>query len=88
MILPNQGSILSHDSSLNMTPRENFYISWYKGPNEIYQYVPDRSRILISMVKILDLEGGTVTCGSPYKFAMLNSPELSHRGKTIISPNW
>ena len=36
MIPQNQGSSLSHDSSLNMTPRENFYISGYEGPNEIY----------------------------------------------------
>ena len=35
MIPSNQGSILSLDSSLNRTPRENCYISGYEGPNEI-----------------------------------------------------
>ena len=40
------------------------------------------------MVKFLDPKGETWTRGSPYKFSMLNSPELSHRGKNIISPNW
>ena len=38
--------------------------------------------------KFSDPKGETVTRGSLYKFAKLNSPELSHRGKTIISPNW
>ena len=38
------------------------------------------------MVKFLDPEGEIVTCGSPYKFAMLKSLEISHLGKTLISP--
>ena len=88
MIPPNQGSIISQDSFLNRTPRENCYILGYKGPNEISQDVPEREHIAISLVKILDPEGETMTRGSPYKFTMLNSLELSHRGKTIISPNW
>ena len=40
------------------------------------------------MVKISDPEGETVTRGSPYKFVLLNSSEISHLGKTHISPNW
>ena len=36
MIPPSQGSSLSQDSALNKWPRENFYISGYEGPNEIY----------------------------------------------------
>ena len=43
---------------------------------------------LNSMVKVSNPEGETMTCGSPYKFAMLNSPEISHLGKILISPNW
>ena len=88
MVPPSQGSNLSQDSSLNMTPRENCYISGYEGPDEISQDVPGRARIVRSMVNISDLEGEIVTCGSPYKFAMLNCPKLSHHGKTIISHNW
>ena len=71
-----------------MTPRENCNISGYKDPNELYPYLPDREQNLISMVKVLDLEGETVTRGSLYKFSMLSSPERSHLGKNIISPNW
>ena len=88
MIPPNQGSNLSLDSSLNMTPRENCYISGYEGPNEISQNVPDRARIVLSVLKVSDPEGETVTCGSLYKFSMLNSPQIHHLGKTLISPNW
>ena len=40
------------------------------------------------MVNVLDLEDETVTCGSLYNFAMLNSPETGHLGKTLISPHW
>ena len=60
----------------------------YEGPNEIYQDVIDREKTLISMVKILDPEVEIVTRGSPYNFAMLNSPKTCHLGKMIISPNW
>ena len=88
MIPPNQGSILSSDSSLNRTPREYFYISGYEGPNEIYQDFLDREHIVISMIKFSYPKGETVTPGNPYKFGMLNSPEISHLGKTLISPNW
>ena len=70
-----------------MTHRENCYISGYEGPNEIFQVDTDRTQNACSMVKILDPEGETVTHGSPYKFIMLNSPEISHLGKTLISPN-
>ena len=86
MIPPNHGSILFQDSSLNRTPRENFYILGYKGPNEIAQDVSDRERTVLSVVSILDPEGETVTRGSLYKFAMLNSPQNSHLGKLSISP--
>ena len=88
MIPQNQGSSLFQNSSLNRTPRENYNISRYKDPNAISQDVPDRERTVISVAKGSDPEGETVTCGSPYKLAMLNSPKRSHLGKTIISPNW
>ena len=86
MIPPNQGSILSLDSSLNKTPRDNFYISGYEGLNS--QDVLNREWTVISVVKVSDPEGETVTCGSLYKFAMLHNIEISHLGKTLISPNW
>ena len=60
----------------------------YEGPNEILQDFLDREWTLISMVKISDPEEETVTCGSSYMFVILNSPEISHLGKTNISPNW
>ena len=88
MIPPNQGSSLSLDSSLNKTPRENFYISSYEGPNEISQDVADRELTVIYVVNVSDPEGDTLTCGSLYKFAILNSPEIRHLGKTLLSPNW
>ena len=87
MIPPNQGSSLSQYSSLKRTARENCYISGYEGPNEILRDFLDRAWNLPSVVKISDPEGETVTRGSLYKFAMLNSPEISHLGKTLISPN-
>ena len=71
-----------------MTPRENFYISGYKGPNEISQDVLEMEWNLLSVIKFSDPEDETVTCGIPYNFAMLNSPETTHLGKTLISPNW
>ena len=67
---------------------KNLYILGYEGPNEIYQDVPGIPRNLISMEKFSNPEGEIVTCGSPYKFAMLNSPKTGHLGKTLISPNW
>ena len=88
MIPPNQGSILFQDSSLNRTPRENCYISGYEGPNEISQDVPDRACTVLYVVKVSDPDDETGTRGSPYKFAMLNSPERSHLGRALISPNW
>ena len=42
----------------------------------------------IYFVKVSDPEDDTVTRGSLYNFAMLNSPKTSHLGKTLISPNW
>ena len=88
MIPPNQGFNLFQDSSPNRTPGENCYISGHKGPNEIYQDVPEITQNLISVVKFLDPEDATVTRGSPYNFTMLNSPETCHLGKTLISSNW
>ena len=88
MIYPNQGSSLFHDSSLNKTPRENYYISGYQGPNEIYKDFPERAWNLISVVEFADPEDEPVTFGSLYNFAMLNNPETGHLGKTLISPNW
>ena len=88
MIPPNQGSSLSQDSSLNMTSRENCYILGYVGPNEILQDVLDRAQTVISMIKVSDPEGETLTHGRLYKFDMLNSPEKIHHRKTLISPNW
>ena len=88
MIPPNQGSNLFQDSSLNRTPGENCYISGYQGPNEISQDVPKMARNVIFGVEVSDPEDETVTHGSPYNFAMLNSPEICHLGKTCISSNW
>ena len=59
-----------------------------QGPNEISSDFIDRALTLISVVKVSDPDDETGRRGSPYKFAMLNSPEISHLGKTIISPNW
>ena len=81
MFPPIQGASLFEDSSLNMTPRENFYISGYEGRNEIYQDVIDRAQTVLYVVKFVDHEGETVTHGSLYKFTMLNSLEISHLGK-------
>ena len=74
MIPPTQGSRLSKNSTLNRWPRENCYISGKEDPNEISQNVADRARTVVSVVKVSDPEGETVTCGSPYKFAMMNNP--------------
>ena len=71
-----------------MTSRENYYILGYRGPNGNPEVVPKRAQNLHSVVRILDLEDETVTCGSPYNFAILNSPEIGHLWKLLISPNW
>ena len=42
--------------------------------------------MVLSVVKFSDIDGETGTRGSLYKFAMLNSPEISHLGKIHISP--
>ena len=65
MIPQNQGSIPFQDPSLNMTPRENCYISGYEGTNEILKYFSDRARNLLSMVKVSDPDDEIGTCGSP-----------------------
>ena len=87
MIPKIQVSSLFQDSSLNRTPRENCYISGYEGPNEISQDVPYREQTVLSVVKVLDSDDETGTRGSTYKFDMLNSLEISHLGKTLISTN-
>ena len=87
MIPPNQGSSLSHDSSINMTPRDNCYISVYEGPNEIYQDVPNREQTVLYVVKVSYPEGETVSLRRSYKFYIMKSHEISHLGKTRIIPN-
>ena len=71
-----------------MKPRENCNISFYKYPNEISQDLSDRAWNVPSMVKFLDHKGETMTCGSPYNVAMLNTPKKHHLRKTLISPNF
>ena len=88
MIPPNEGFSLSQDSSPNRTPGDNFYISGYEGPNKINKDGPEWAWTLISIVQVLDPEDKTVTCGSSYNFAMLNSLETDHLGRMLISPNW
>ena len=88
MIPPNQGSILFQDSSLNKTPRKNFYISGYEVPNEIVQDVIYRAQTVIFVLKFSDIKGKIVTRGSPYKFTILNSPAIRYLGKMSISPTW
>ena len=60
----------------------------YEGPNNISEDVPEREQNLTSVVQASDPEDETVTCGSPYNFAVLKSPVIGHLGKMIISPNW
>ena len=64
------------------------YISGYKGPNEIYEAIPKMARTVIFVGEVSDPEDETVTCGSPYNFAIVNSSVTGHRGKRIINPNW
>ena len=59
----------------------------YEGPNEILQDVPERAQPIPSVVRTSDPEDETVTRGSLYKFALLNSPEMSHLGKMRICSN-
>ena len=70
-----------------MTPRDNCYISGYEGPNEILQPVPDREWTMLVVVNVLDPNDEIRSRGGPYKFAIQNSPEIGHLGKTLISPN-
>ena len=60
----------------------------YKGPNEIYEYFTEKERTVNSVVHVSDPKDETVTRGSPYNFAVLNSLVTGHLGKMIISPNW
>ena len=70
-----------------MTPGENCYISGYEGPNEISQDVTERVQTLIFVVKVSYPEDEMVTHVSSYTFAMRNSSETGHLGKTLISLN-
>ena len=88
MIPWNHGSNLFQDSSLNRTPTENCYISGYKGQISIFQDCADRTRTVIYVVKVSNLDDETGTHGIPHKYVMLNSPEIRHLGKIRISPNW
>ena len=88
MIPPNQGSSLFQDSSLNRTPRENFYISIYEDLNEFFKDFLDMGWNLIYVVKVSDPDDETRIGGSPYKFDMRNNPKISHLGKTLIITNW
>ena len=40
------------------------------------------------MVEVSDPEDEIGTRGNSYNFAMFNSPEIGHLGKTLISPKW
>ena len=66
----------------------NCYILGYEGPNEISQDFPVRVLNLIYVVKVSNHEGETVMCGISCKFDMLNSPDITNLGKTLIGPNW
>ena len=63
-------------------------MSGYKGPNEIYEDVPEREWNVCSMEEVSYPKYETLTRGSPYNFTILNSPVTSHIGKMIINPNW
>ena len=64
-----------------MTPSENCYILGYTDPNVISEDVLEMVQTVLSMVLILELEDEPVTHGSPYNFAMLNSPITSQLRK-------
>ena len=76
-----------YEQSHNRSPGDNCYISGYEGPNEIYEDVPERVRTLIFVGQVSNPEYETMTCGNPYNFSMLNSLEIGHLGKMLISPN-
>ena len=86
MIPPNQGSNLFQNTIINMTPRDNLYISVWEDPNETYQDCADREGTIVFGVIFSYPECETVTRGIMYRFAMLNSPQTSHLGKLSISP--
>ena len=70
-----------------MTSGESLYLG-IEGPNEISQDFENKEYNLVSLANVSDPEGEMVTRGCPYKFSMLNSPEISHHGKVCISPTW
>ena len=59
----------------------------YKGPNEIYEDVPERSLTVLSMFYVSDSEYQPVTRGMLYNLAILNSLVTGHLGKMIINTN-
>ena len=71
-----------------MTPGENLYSLGYRGPNGIIEDSLERERTLIFVVQFSDQEDETVTRGSPYNLAILNSSVTGHLGKRILNPNW
>ena len=58
----------------------------YRGPNGIYENVPERAWPEISFIQISKPEEEPMTRGMPYNFAVLNSPVTGHLGKRIINP--
>ena len=54
----------------------------------MYEDILEREWNVHSVVQSSNLEYETVTRGSPYDFAMLNSTETRHLGKTLIISNW
>ena len=60
----------------------------YRDPNGIPEDVPERAQTALFVVRSSDPEDETVTRGSLYNFAVLNSPVTGHLGKRIINPKW
>ena len=53
-----------------------------------FPLMPEKTWTLLFDVKFSNPDGEIVTRGILYKFATMNSPERSHLGRNIISPNW
>ena len=60
----------------------------YRGPNGIPKDFPEWAQTVLSMVRSSDLEDETVTRGSIYNLAVLNSLVTGHLRKRIINPTW
>ena len=76
------------EQSCNKSPWENDHKSQLVKPILMKLMVLEQRLDRIAQCKFLDHEDEQGTRGSPYKFPMLNSPEISQLGKTLISPNW